>query len=126
MDGFLLRNIQPLGIIKERVVLRSFGNSSGFNEGGGSGSGRTSRRLFARAGMVVRTASNFVTYEALIVAHVLRSLGRGESEDIYVHGIGVAMRGRGQPVSSRRDIGMASKMQLLESLGDIIKLTGLC
>jgi len=54
-----------------------------------------SRRLIARAGMSVRTASDFMTYEALIVTHVLRMLSRRKSEDVYVHGIGVAMRGRG-------------------------------
>jgi len=80
-------------------------------------------RLIARTGVFVRTTSDFVTYEALIVSHVLRTLGRGESEGIYVHGIGVTMRGRGRPVSSRRDISVASGTQLLESLGDIVKLT---
>ena len=92
MDGFLLRNIEPSGIIKEWVVLRSLGNSSGSNEGGGSGSGRTSRRLVARTGMFVRAASDFMTNKALIGAHMLRALARRKSEDVYIHDIGVAVR----------------------------------
>jgi len=105
--------IELPSIVEEWVVLRRVGNSSGSNKGGGSGSGRTSHCLVARVGMFVRTASDFMTYEALIVMHVLRTLGKGELEDVYVHGIGIAVRGRGQSVSSRRDIGMASGMQLL-------------
>jgi len=73
--------------------------------------------------MFVRMASDLVTYEALIVTHVLHTLGRGKLEGVYVHGIGVMMRGRGRPISSRGDIGMAPGTQLLESLGDVVKLT---
>jgi len=49
-----------------------------------------------------------MTYEALIGSHVLRTLGRGELEGVYVHGIGIVMRSQGQLISSRRDIGVAS------------------
>jgi len=42
--------------------------------------------------MLVGVTSNFVTYEALIVAHVLRMLDRGESDGTHIHNIGVAMR----------------------------------
>jgi len=68
-------------------------------------------------------ASDFMTYEALIVTHVLHTLGGGKSEDIYVHGVRVAMRGQERPISSRGNIGVAPGTQLFESLGDIVKFT---
>jgi len=46
-------------------------------------------------GMFVRMTSDFMTYKALIGTYVLRTLGGGESEDVYVHGIGITMRVRG-------------------------------
>jgi len=74
--------------------------------------------------MLVSSTSNLVTNEALIVMHMLHSLGRGESDGIHVHGIGVSARGgRQESVSFRGNIGMIPRLQLLESLGDIIKLT---
>ena len=82
-----------------------------------------SRCLVARTGVFVRTTSDFVTNEALIVTHVLRLLSGGKSEDVYIHGIGVAIRVRGRPVSFRRHIGVTPGTQLLESLGDIVELT---
>ena len=89
-DGFFLRDVEFLSIVEEWVIL---GNNSGSSEGGGSGRGRTSHRLVAGTGMFVRLTSNLVTNKALIVTHVLCLLGRGESDGVYVHGVGVAMSG---------------------------------
>jgi len=82
--------------------------------------------LVARTGMFVSLTSNLVTNEALIVMHVLYSLGRRKSDGIHIHGVGVAMRGGRQGlVTSRGNIGRIPRPQLLESLGDIVELTGL-
>ena len=88
MNSFFLQDIEFLSIVKEQVI---FENSSGSNEGGGSGRGRMSCYLIARMGVFVRTTSDFMTYEALIVMHVLRTLGRRELEGINIHSVGVTM-----------------------------------
>jgi len=49
--------------------------------------------LVSEMGMLVGSTSNLVANEALIVMHVLRLLGRGESNGIYVHGVMVTARG---------------------------------
>ena len=64
-----------------------------------------------------------MAYEALIVMHVLHMLNRGELDDIHVHIVGVTMRRRQRPISSRLNVGMVAQVQLLKSGGDIIKLT---
>ena len=89
MNSFFLRNIEFLGIVKEWVILR---NNRDSNEGRGSSRGRTSCRLVAKMGVFVRMTSDFMTYEALIVMHVLYTLGRGESEDIYCTSMALGSR----------------------------------
>ena len=85
-----------------------------------------SLRLIARMGMFVSPTSDLVTNEALIVMHVLHLLGRRELDGIHVHSVGVVTRGgRLGLVSFRGNIGMIPRLQLLESLGDIVELTGL-
>jgi len=55
--------------------------------------------------MFVSLTPDLVANKTLIVMHVLRSLGRGESDGIHVHGIGVVTRGgRHGSVSFRRNI----------------------
>jgi len=44
--------------------------------------------------MLVGMISDLVTYEALVVVHVLATLGRGELDSIHVHSIGVVVKGR--------------------------------
>jgi len=73
----------------------------------------------------VGTASDLVIYEALVATHVLRMLGRGESEGVHVHSIRVTGWGGQGLVSSRGNIGMVPRPQLLESLGDIVELASL-
>jgi len=86
---------------------------------------RPNHSLVARTRMLVGTTSNFITYEVLVVVHVLCTLDGGELDDIHVHSIEVMMRGRQQLVSSKGNIRVIARTQLLESLGDIKELTSL-
>jgi len=76
--------------------------------------------------MFVCAASDFMANEALVVTHVLCMLDGGKSDGVHVHGIGVVVESRQRSVSSRGNIGMDIRMQLLESLSDIMKLTSFC
>ena len=78
--------------------------------------------LVTRMRILVGMASDLVAYKALVVTHVLCMLGGEESDGIDVHSIGVVMiKGRQQLVSSRGNVGVISRTQLLESLDDIKK-----
>jgi len=121
-DCFFLHDVEFPGIVEEWTSL---GNNSGSSEGGGRGRGRTSLCLVAGMGMSVSVTTDFVANEALIVMHVLRSLSRGELDGIHVHSVRVAMGvgGRQGSISSRGYVVVASRPQLFQSLGHVIKLT---
>jgi len=89
-DCFFLHDVEFPGTVKEQVTR--LGNNSGTSEGGERGGRGMSHSLNARIRMLVSVTSDFVTYEALIVAHVLHMLSGGESDGIYVHSVNVAMK----------------------------------
>jgi len=91
MNGLLLSDVEFLGILKEWVRLRTF-----LEDNGSEGRRRrgTTGDLVTRMRVSVGVASDLVTYKALVVMHVLGTLGGGKSDCVHVHGVGVTVGGR--------------------------------
>jgi len=100
MNGLFFRDVEFSDVVQEHVRLWTWNLHNSTDKGRGGTRRGTNGCPVAWTRMLVGMTSNLVTCEALVVAHVLSMLGRGESDHIHVHGIGVTVEGKKGSVSS--------------------------